>query len=343
MLTLVWSVSIYLALSSIVIMVMLIGRRLFLERLERRRAAQVKVLRSAMIRFGADEDAEELKRQLRELPLIVVADAGFEFLALVRGEERARIERVLSEIGIDDVLRRQLWAGNRSTRIYSAERLAAFASPKTEQALIKALGDRSRQVRIAAAISLGELQRLPPLREVLRKIGYRGQRSRRMIDVFRAAGAERAGELREVAVDRNTYPLLRASAISAIGQTGDYGQIGFLQECAMDRNGDIAAAAINALGDLAHPSSEPAILAGLDNPDWRVRSEAARAAGSIGLRNAAGKLSALMEDEQWTVRYWAASSLKNIGREGVEMLQAIAEGVSSRSQRTASMVLAENG
>ena len=48
-----------------------------------------------------------------------------------------------------------------------------------------------------------------------------------------------------------------------------------------------------------------------------------------------------MDDEAWTVRYAAANALRSFGQQGEQVLREIAASEVSRSQRTASLILAE--
>jgi HEAT repeat protein len=77
------------------------------------------------------------------------------------------------------------------------------------------------------------------------------------------------------------------------------------------------------------------------NGDWEVRAAAADSAGRLGLSELAVPLSRLMEDDVWTVRYAAANALRSSGQPGERLLREIAATEVSRSQRTASLILAE--
>lgn len=342
MLRLVWSISITLALTSIMVMLLLIVRRVIVTRLENSRNIAKAKLNAALIRFTADEDKTQVLVSLSSIPKRVIADGGFELLALLRGDEKRAIEEIFAEIGIPQVIRKPLRRGNRAQRIFAAERLIAFPSAETNAALLAALRDRSRQVRISAAIALGEMKALPPLADVMNMIGYRGQRSARIVDLFQTIGAERANELRSVAIDTRAYSLMRAAAITALGQTGDYSHLPFIREMAGEESADIAAAAVNALGRLAHPSSAPTVIEALKHTDWRVRSEAAQAVRLVGAREAMPRLLDLLDDAEWAVRYWAAHALHAFGQDGIDALRAVASSGPSRRQRTASMVMAED-
>ncbi|TIU04700.1 MAG: HEAT repeat domain-containing protein, partial [Mesorhizobium sp.] len=86
----------------------------------------------------------------------------------------------------------------------------------------------------------------------------------------------------------------------------------------------------------------PAILtSAMANDDWDVRAAAAESARRLGLPELAPPLSRLLDDEVWSVRYAAAKALRSFGQPGERLLRQIADSEVSRSQRTASLILAE--
>jgi len=341
MLMAVWTISLFLGLASIAIMLVLIGVRVVHER---RRSADMdfrKRLLSALIRFSEDDDAGALKAVVERTPPAVVTDASSEFLSLLRGDERQRIEAVLAGAGLPAFLRRQLLKANEAQRIHAAEMLTAFPEPATLDSLKAALGDRSREVRITAAIALAELETLPPLADLLGRIGSGGQRSRRLIELFQSFPPERNDELRAYAAKPGNPPFVRAAAIDALSLAGNLRLLPFFEACAGDPALEVAAAAIRAIGRNAHPGSAPTVLAAMGSGNWEVRSEAAEAAGRIGIEQAVEPLCGLLEDPEWAVRYAAGKSLRDMGERGAAALKAIAEAGTARSQRTASLVLEE--
>jgi HEAT repeat protein len=87
--------------------------------------------------------------------------------------------------------------------------------------------------------------------------------------------------------------------------------------------GNLAAKALQALGELGHPGRREAIEAGLSSPDVSVRVQAANAAGRIGLSPLAGRLVALLSDDVWWVRFRAAEALAQLGGAGRDRLVAV--------------------
>ncbi|WP_274627696.1 HEAT repeat domain-containing protein [Arvimicrobium flavum] len=342
MLSFVWIMSIVLSAISLLVMTLLILRRVVLQRRAKEDARMRQRLLQALIAFSEDKDAETLNSVIRSVPPRIAIDGGFEFLGLLRGEEYARIIEIFAESGLPIHIATQLMKGNEAARIHAAEMLAAF-SPDTGTAhLFTALdNDRSREVRIAAAISLCDLGAMPPLPGVLRKIGVRGQRSRRLVELFRRVPAERMGELKDLAAKQDGSPFVRAAAIEALSPAQDHELADFFRRSAKDPSSDVSGAAIRALGRLADRDSGDIVTEAMASKDWEVRADAAEAAGRIGTTELIDPLARLLDDDAWTVRYAAAKAMRLIAPQGDEMLREIASSQTSRSQRTASLVLNE--
>lgn len=341
MLFYIWTLSIVIGLSALAIMTVLVLLRILHERRYARDEILRRKLLTSLIRFSEDGERQALVTVLDDIPAAIVADSGFEFLSLLRGDERLRIESVFGETRLPEFVRRRLHKGNEAERIHSAEILTAFPGSASVDALLQALDDRLREVRIAAAISLNALSALPALQTVLERIGPTGLRSRRLIDLFESLPADRSGELLAIALKKDESPFVRAAAIEALSLTGDYRSLREVEDLARDRSPEVAAAALRALGRSGHPAAAGTVLASLGSGDWEVRREAAEAAGRIGIAEAIEPLTSLLGDGEWAVRYAAGKSLKEVGAAGVEALRRTALEETSRSQRTASLILSE--
>ncbi|MEO4002020.1 HEAT repeat domain-containing protein [Mesorhizobium sp. CAU 1732] len=341
MLFYIWTLSIVIGSSALAIMIVLVVLRILHERRHARDEILRRKLMTSLIRFSEDGERDALMAVLGEIPAAIVADSGFEFLSLLRGDERQRIEDVFGETRLPEFARRRLRKGNEAERIHSAEILTAFPGTASVEALLEALDDRSREVRIAASISLNALGALPALQTVLERIGPRGLRSRRLIDLFESLPADRSGELLANALMEDGSPFVRAAAIEALSLTEDYRFLREVEVLARDRSPEVAAAALRALGRSGHPAAAGTVLASLGSGDWEVRREAAEAAGRIGIAEAVESLTSLLGDGEWAVRYAAGKSLKEIGATGMEALRRTAVEETSRSQRTASLILSE--
>lgn len=342
MLWLVWSTSIFLSLASIAVVVILILRRLVIQRRAATHERMRQGLLKALISFSQYRDRAALKQAILSVPPDVALKAGFEFLSLLRGEEHDEVIATFIECGLSAQVERQLTKGNGAARIDAAEMLAALRPENAVPVLLATLdNDRAREVRIAAAIALCDLGALPPLDVALRKIGIAGQRSRRLVELFRRLSAERTDELK-AQVDRSDLtPFVRAAVIDALARTGDFRQADFFARAAKDLSPEVASAAVRAIGRTGHPAAAAILTGAMESGDWGVRYAAAEAAGQLGFSALAAPLAALLDDSEWTVRYAAAKAMRAMAPEGDRILREIAATQSSRSQRTASLILAE--
>jgi HEAT repeat protein len=342
MLWFVWSLSIVLGLLSLAVMIVLIGRRVVRQRAAATNASARRKLHSSLIAFSQDRDRDALKRAIGAAPPHVALGAGFEFLGLLRGEEHDEVVSMLLECGLADEVASSLKTGNEAERIHAIEMLAALRPESAVANLLSTLDfDKAREVRIAAAIALCDIGSLPPLSITLRKIGVAGQRSRRLIELFRRFPPQRIAELRDHARRVDVTPFVKAAVIDALARTGDPRLADFFAQTAADPSPDVAAAAVRALGRVGHPDAAAIVIEAMASHDWGVRADAAEAAGNLAIAAAAGSLTRLLDDEAWTVRYAAAKALRSLGASGHKALREIAENQMSRSQRAASLVLAE--
>jgi HEAT repeat protein len=341
MLRFVWSLSLLLSVISLVVMTVLIVRRVRVQRRTAVDAAGRQRLLKSLIGFTHDRDQETLKQALFSVPARVALATSFEFLSLLRGEEHDQVIATLAKCGLAVEAEAQLATKNEALRIHAAEMLAALRSENAIPKLLATLdGDRSREVRIAAAIALCDLGSLPPLETTLRKIGVAGQRSKRLVDLFRRLPAARSDELKTHAASTEATPSVKAAIIDALAQTGDLRLADFFGHSVEDTSPEVAAAAVRALGRTGHANVGTILARAMASHDWGVRQAAAVAAGQIGAADLVAPLVDLLNDENWTVRYSAANALRSSPL-AERTLREIAAGQSSRSQRTASLTLSE--
>lgn len=201
----------------------------------------------------------------------------------VRGGAREHLAQYLGDSGFVDDQLRELHRRSPSHRGSAAFTLGDVGNERAVPALVEALGDRDRGVRIAAARSLGALRAVEaaePLLEALRSarlpwiVG--GQA---LIDI----GAPAGSALRAVVTDPDAGDeVMRGRAVELLGMVGGGGD---------------APIALDALAD-----GSPA-----------VRERAARALGRLGSSEAVGALERALDDEQPSVAAAAATALGRLG------------------------------
>lgn len=93
------------------------------------------------------------------------------------------------------------------------------------------------------------------------------------------------------------------------------------------------------LGKVASPGAVEDILPLLQREDWVIRSQAARALGTIDPGSCLAELEGLLGDENWWVRFRAAEAMALAGEPGIARLEGLARGGGSRESGVARHLL----
>src|SRR5690349_1289728 len=139
MLSFLWIWSIVLSGMSLLIMVILILRRVMLQRRQANDADARQRLLKALIAYSDDKDAGKLKEVIVCMRPRIAIDAGFEFLGLLRGDEHEQITSIFMQCGLPARISSQLKRGNEAARIHAAEMLSAFPAMHGVAGLTSAL------------------------------------------------------------------------------------------------------------------------------------------------------------------------------------------------------------
>jgi HEAT repeat protein len=301
-----------LALSacSIVMLSVLVTRRWELARRARHRLRvedQLKPMALELLHAGTEPPAG-LSGEEKE----VLADLLGRYARTVRGRTR---ENVVDYFAREGTIERELavLAGARASwrRGTAAFRLGDVGGEGAAPALIAALGDSDRAVRVAATPSLGRLRApeaasalvaaaadgrspaslvqwallqigppaLPELRSLLISPNER-ERSAALELIGRLGGPSDAGEVE--ARLRDSSSLVRAQAARALGRLGSERNLTALLEALKDRIPAVRAAAAISLGYLRDPRALDAVTKRAEGDEsFEVARECARAAARI--------------------------------------------------------------
>ncbi len=345
-LLLIWTTACVLAAVALIWMVILIIARVLRERGVARRRCEWRMVQQAFLDImNGSGDAVARLGVVKRRPKLL-AEALLEVIGLVRGGgERDRLISALDGFGIVEVFRRCLSPASIAARIAAAEVLSIFPGERTRSALRKALGKtRASELRVSLMRSLTEIGAAPALREALADLsGSRGSDSLLYLPlIVRLVGDDPMSALRAFG-DPQVAGEARVVLAEALGASGDYRTLRPLCIAARAPDIELRIAAIRALAALGHPGAEVAILGGLQDRSWIVRSASCEAAGRIGLHGAIPWLETQLDDPVWWVRFRAGEALASLGPSGRDRLRAMAALGGALSRRTASMVLAERG
>lgn len=344
MLYFVWTTSVALAATSLLLMVGMIVARVVRNLRDRRLKERRAALIGAVLQWldGQTGEQEVVRAWSADPAVLVVLSA--ELLSLLRGEEHSRLVALFEACGLPALLRRQVKQRHRPAALLAAENLRYFPGPQTTAVLTAALEHPHHDVRLTAALSLAEHDQAPDIRDLASRLEIGGSLTTGvMTALLRRIAQQQSDSLWAVSQDASAAPLLRVMALDALATTGNYALVPGITQLALNSTGDIAAQALRSLGRLGHPAAWPAVEAGLSSPEFAVRVQAASAAGRIGLLGLADKLAALLADDMWWVRYRAAEALAELGEVGRSLLHRASQAGNEAEARIAALALAEKG
>lgn len=335
----VWLFSLLLAAISVLGMLLLVVRRVLLNwrdaRLVRRRGE----LSERLLYWLASES--DLPPHVARRDQDILVDLVFELLRLVRGDSEAKLRTLLNDSGALDRELAQLERGGRAARLKAARRLAYFNDGRIAPLLRRTMAhDKRKDVRLAAASSLVEMNAIKDLAQFVRELGVgTEEHSRILYFLFRKFGPGYVGQLVDL-LQADVPDMAKALALDALGRSGAYEAIPVIAGYLDNPSLDIRSQALRALADLGHPLAADAVRRGLQDKAWPVRAAAAQAAGRIGLQESSESLKSLLDDDQWWVRHRAAEALFVLGGAARRFLEE-ASGQPTRAGRVAQMILWE--
>ena len=185
--------------------------------------------------------------------------------------------------------------------------------PKAVRALIGALKDRDRQVRVTAAVALGQMQSVEAIPGVIEalKDPDRFMRATAVHSLGLIGQASAVSGIVQALKDPDTTT--RAAAVRSLGLIGDASAVPALAEILKDENGEIRGFAAEALGMIASTSAVRPLIETLSDTNWHVRCDAASALGLIKDKTAVPALVDALKDKSEGVQEAAAVSLGRIG------------------------------
>jgi hypothetical protein len=319
-----WASSLWMAMAALAVAFALIVRRSYenaQDRRQRQRRAELERVFWSALGASIPVTAESLPA-LRRGDILLICDLGLDMLRPLRGEDAARIVRLLEAWPIRAHIKRMLKKGRRGARIRMLTLLAHFSDQETLAFLREWAGAVDFYVQLAALRSLAARQAVEALPEILAHLARAKRQNITMLaDVLRRFGEPALEMLTALAADRQAQPEVRLAAIRALDAIGALEAVPALIKLAADPLTDIRAESIAALGQLGDPAAEAAVCHALSDREEAVRVRAARAAGRLHLRSAAPLLAALLSDGSWWVRFRSAEALYEMGAIGQSFLQ----------------------
>jgi hypothetical protein len=228
----------------------------------------------------------------------------------VTGDARAALARYFEQSGGVEREVAKLHDRHGWQRATAASLLGDMGSERAIGALLEALGDHSREVRTAAARSLGRL-RVPAAAEALIRAFVTADVAHGVAgDALLGLGPAALPALRMLTDHED--PALREAAVELLGLLGEPADSHLLVARLRDAAAEVRASAARALGRLGAEDAMAAVRAALDDRIPFVRAAAGRALGDIGDRDAAPALLAAARSDHYETAQAAARALARV-------------------------------
>ena len=294
---------------SVLIILALVVRRSALARAARRRTALAGQLRPTALELVSGDRADSVAG-FHGQEAEVLAELVGGYARRVTGDARQRIAGFFETSGaVDDQLKR-LGSRRAWRRASAAFALGDMCSLRAAPELVRALGDRARDVRLAASRSLGRLGALEAIEPLIdaalaRRVPH-DVAGLALLDLGPAAVP------RLVELTANAEPAVRSKAVELVGLLGNAGDARPVLERMRDPAAAVRAASADALGRLGAGGGRDALVRALDDRVPAVRAAAARALGRTGGRRAAEALLPVARADAFEPGRAAAAALARI-------------------------------
>lgn len=295
-----------LALASVLTIVVLVVRRVWVARAERDRRIREDRMRPVALAL-LDGELEEGLETLDPTDLEALATLLLRYGRALAGGARERIAAFCESEGLIDREVAALHDRRAWRRAKAAFALGDMASRRAGPALLRALSDGERDVRTAAARSLGRLGIEGAAGPLTQALAERAVPVAVVGQALLSLGVGAAPRLRTLLTHESSD--MRAAATELLGLAGDAGDAEAVAELVVDPAAEVRAQACRALARLGAEDAVAELKRALSDRIPFVRTQAARALGAAGDAGATPLLVEQARDDAYEPAHAAAQAL----------------------------------
>ena len=262
----------------------------------------------------------------------------------IRGDATAQLVEVARRVGTHHIAKDLLCARSLRRRLLAIVTLGHLQERSVWHDLVAMLTDENAFLSFCAANALLNIDAPAAVPHLLPVLSRRKDWSPlKIVAMLKAAGPDLAAET-VIQAAIQAEPEIGARLIRHVSATRSHGGLPLLRQFLCDRvpSDDILAACLFLFGECSDPNDLPIIRRHLTHTRWYVRVQAATALGKAGMEEDEARLIALLDDDQWWVRYRAGEALANLPSMTVDKLDQLRETLTTlESQEVLAPVLAK--
>lgn len=207
-------------------------------------------------------------------------------------------------------------------RNFAARVFALIPLKEDEQRILDLLDDPLFLVHSVAALAAVQLESEKGIDKILRNMGRERRYGRWFYrDILLQGSMQSMLRLNQIAMDCKEIQMHHAALEVFAGKTVTF-PIPYLEKYLASEDLNLRLAALKVLVRNPQFASAEIFMKYLGDPDDAIRAEAAKGLEAFSLdQKTYEKLETALEDPSWNVRFQAASSLKKMGKKGLEFLK----------------------
>lgn len=288
------------------------------------RKKQFEIWENLTLKYLSGEvSSEEIGKAVKTKYFNLFAEFVEKYLETLRGEDFQNLTYLLQKMGLFGYNLKRLDSRRKWHKVYAAFFLGLMRDKEAVPGLQKGLKDKDYLMSFACATALARIGEKQHLKETLSLLTTREDLGPdKAAEILLEFGSGICAELSLLLDKENIDRRWKYLIVGLLGYW-QYLESGptLLKLLNASKDSQMKIRSIKALGEMSYLESAPAPAARLDDENWHIRSEAARAVGKIGASEYSDKMLKSLADKNWWVRYNAARALASFGEEGIALLK----------------------
>jgi HEAT repeat protein len=303
--------SLAFGLLNMIIALLVIGNRFIVRLRDRRHAAAIESLRFGLLEWISGE-APSVAPPRNSVEGKALVDLLSKYGRSLTGDGRRRVVELADQLHLTTSLLIQTRSALSWRRAAAAFRLGDLGDRQSWR-LVALLDDRNRQVRNAAARSLGKQRAVEGVAPIVLALSEgrvaRAVGGQALIDIGPDAVESMAGLM------HSQSPDVRAVAAELLGRLGTVSQAGVLTRHLHDNSANVRVAVVRALGRLGGRAAAESIRHVLDDQTAYVRAAAATSVAALGDLDSVPRLLEMVDDTEYLPARAAAIAITELSPE----------------------------